>query len=411
MSIKTYLLQVRIIQSLVKLLGLTPTQLGLTQANFTTIMALPTFVGFSLTTPATATTVVTGPVSTVTSTPVPTSRSSSTTAQQSSTALPSVVIINSKTSSSPLPQSTTSTTTTLGFLPSDVKDPSIFQYDDVPEVIVPSSGSNATTTRPAGIAGKWGLVAGSLGVIVNSTTVASGGPATSDLSVSPPPMLGVGSSPLLGPLPDFESLTLTCDSLRLAGPSASVIDSAGMKRITDNELLDCLEVLGQLDFEPASLDYIALNTLGRYNESQPQPPGSLLRGIIMVMLGNLLPSIASGLPTAVDTNFMTNYDGLGVLGQKSPVIYGNASSETSVSSLSASESRLINQYVAANLGGQLRALSAVEVAGLGQLLCQLNATQWSTLVPEKLAVGVMEAVLASLSCTLTDDVSNKKAQD
>ena len=59
----------------------------------------------------------------------------------------------------------------------------------------------------------------------------------------------------------------------------------------------------------------------------------------------------------------------------------------------------------------MRALSAVEVAGLGQLLCQLNATQWSALVPEKLAVGVMEAVLASLSCTLTDDVSNKKPHD
>jgi hypothetical protein len=199
--------------------------------------------------------------------------------------------------------------------------------------------------------------------------------------------------------------------------------------MADVEVADCVEILGRLDFSSSALSSIAMDVLDRGVVGVPRQPyssGNQLRGNAMTMLGNLLPGLVAFAPNMVDFNFTSNFDGLAVLGQKfvEPPSNGNLSIPSSLgaslgnkSSSSGGNSSslaavLVSLYLVANpsiAGGQqqlVRQLSAVEVVGLGQLLCGLNATQWSTMVPAGLATGVREAVLASLTCRPTDDVSN-----
>jgi hypothetical protein len=122
----------------------------------------------------------------------------------------------------------------------------------------------------------------------------------------------VDNSPtLLGPLPDYDSLQFTCDALRMAGQSASVLDAAALGRIADAELFDCVEVLGKLPFDTVNGEGVALALWKRLSTSQLLPSGTLLRGNLMAMLDGLLPAIVSAYPSQVDFSFKTNFDGLG----------------------------------------------------------------------------------------------------
>jgi hypothetical protein len=116
---------------------------------------------------------------------------------------------------------------------------------------------------------------------------------------------------LLGPLPDYDGLQFTCDALRMAGQSASVLDAGALGRIADADLFDCLEVLGKLPFDTVNGEGVALALWKRMTASQILPSGSLLRGNLMAMLDGLLPAIASAYPSQMDFSFKTNFDGLG----------------------------------------------------------------------------------------------------
>jgi len=361
--------QVRIVQSLVKLLGLSPAQLNLTQASFNTVMALPTFL-------------------------TPSIPSSSTNSSPSSTVR--------------------STTITKGFLPGDVRDPGIFEYDDPSE----STVSSVPTTNLT------------LGGSVNATVPSSGVFANASLPLTPstPPAT---LSPLLLPLPDFESVRFTCDALRIAGRSASVLTAPAIARMTDSEIMDCVEVFGRLDLLlSANVTAMATEVWRPFGQDMSTNARPVLGGNIMVMLGHLLSGLVSNssLLSLVDFNAKTNFDGLGALGMNfrevnlinSLTVSSNSTSNSTNSSYNVTTAggkgalplvapQLINQYLAANpgSGGQqqkLRQLSDVEVAGLGQLLCGLNGSQWSSVISPGMAVGVREAVVASLICTPSDEV-------
>jgi hypothetical protein len=360
---------------MVKLLGLTPSQLNITEANFNAVMALPTVLRPSSMATANST-------------------ATSTTQKLVSTSTKSVSK-SSTVSTFTTDKSSTATSTMSGFLPDDERDPDIFQYEDLSYTI--TSSPNATGSKS------------SIGLVV-----------------TPPP----APSPLMLPLPDYSSVRLNCDTLLLAGPSASVLDLAAVGRMADVEVADCVELLGRLDFSPSAMSSIAMDVLDRGVVGAPRQPyssGNQLRGNAMTMLGNLLPSLVALAPNMVDFNFTSNFDGLAVLGQKfvEPPSNGNhsipsnlgaslgnkSSSSGSGGNSSSLAAVLVSLYLVANpsiTGGQqqlVRQLSAVEVVGLAQLLCGLNATQWSTMVPAGLATGVREAVLASLTCRPTDDVS------
>ncbi len=349
-------------QSLVRLLGLTPTQLNLTQANFTAVMALPTFA----TKP--------GPFSPFT------------------TAAP--VVLKSS--------NTTVKLTTSGFLPGDVRDPDILMYDDPTEDVAAAASRNST--------GFPAVVAAAKGVLINSTSDSNSG--TAELS------------PLLLPLPNFDSVRFTCDAVRIAGRSASVLDAPAIARMNDGDILDCVEVFGRMDL-PAAANVTAMaaevwRPFGGDMSANGRP---VLAGNLMAMLDYLLSGLLtnSSLLSQVDFSFKTNFDGLGVLGMRfrdiAPVITSYNSSNSNltffpgVNSTSSSTAALLTgQYLAANAGTgglqqQQRQLTDVEVAGLGQLLCGLNGTQWLTAVSPSVAVGVREAVMATLVCTVSDEVN------
>ncbi len=349
-------------QSLVRLLGLTPTQLNLTQANFTAVMALPTFA----TKP--------GPFSPF-----------------SSTVAPSVL----KSSN------TTVKLTTSGFLPGDVRDPDILMYDDPTEEAAAAAAPRNSTAFPA-------AVAAVKGVLTNATGDSNSG--TAELS------------PLLLPLPSYESVRFTCDAVRIAGRSASVLDAPAIARMNDSDILDCVEVFGRLDLPAAAANVaaIAAEVWRPFGGDMSATGRPVLGGNLMVMLDNLLSGLLtnSSLLSQVDFSFKTNFDGLGVLGMRfremAPVLtsYNSSNSNSTIFSGSNSTSSptaalLAGQYLAANAGtgGQPRQLSDVEVAGLGQLLCGLNGTQWLTAISPSVAVGVREAVMASLMCTVSDEVN------
>ncbi len=345
-------------QSLVRLLGLTPTQLNLTQANFTAVMALPTFA----TKPG-----VYSPFSTV-----------------------APVVLKSS--------NTTVKLTTSGFLPGDVRDPDILMYDDPTEDAAAAAAATRNSTAfPA-------AVAAAKGVLINATSDSNSG--TAELS------------PLLLPLPSFDSVRFTCDAVRIAGRSASVLDAAAIARMNDSDILDCVEVFGRLDLPAAAANFAAIaaevwRPFGGDMSANGRP---VLGGNLMVMLDNLLSGLLtnSSLVSQVDFSFKTNFDGLGVLGMRfreiAPVITSyNSSNSNYNSSLSPTAALLTGQYLAANAGTggqqQQRQLTDVEVAGLGQLLCGLDGTQWLTAISPSVAVGVREAVMATLVCTVSDEVN------
>ncbi len=349
----------RIVQSLVRLLGLTPTQLNLTQANFTAVMALPTF-------------------NTKPGSPF------------SSTVAPLVL------------KSANTTVKLTGLLPGDVRDPDILMYDDPNEDAAAAAAATRNSTAfPAVVAAK--------GVLLTN--------ATSDSNSGTPAEL----SPLLLPLPNYDSVRFTCDAVRIAGRSASVLDAPAIARMSDADILECVEVFGRLDLSAAAnVAAIAAEVwrpLGGDMSANGRP---VLGGNLMAMLDNLLSGLLtnSSLLSQVDFSFKTNFDGLGVLGMRfremAPVLASNNSSTNSnltifpgANSSSSTASLLTGQYLAANAGtgGQPRQLTDVEVAGLGQLLCGLNGTQWLTAISPSVAVGVREAVMATLMCTVSDEVN------
>ncbi len=351
----------RIVQSLVRLLGLTPTQLNLTQANFTAVMALPTFA--------------TKPGSPFSSTIAP-------------------VVLKSS--------NTTVKLTTSGLLPGDVRDPDILMYDDPTEDAAAATATRNSTAFPA-------VVAAAKGVLTNATSDSNSG--TAELS------------PLLLPLPNFDSVRFNCDAVRIAGRSASVLDAPAIARMNDSDILDCVEVFGRLDLSAAAnVAAIAAEVWRPFGGDMSANGRPVLGGNLMVMLDNLLSGLLtnSSLLSQVDFSFKTNFDGLGVLGMRfreiAPVLtsYNNSNSNLTSfpganSSSSPTAALLTGQYLAANAGTggqqQQRQLTDVEVAGLGQLLCGLNGTQWLTAISPSIAVGVREAVMATLMCTVSDEVN------
>ncbi len=336
-------------QSLVRLLGLTPTQLNLTQANFTAVMALPTFN--------------TKPGSPFSSTVAP-----------------------------PVLKSSNTTVKLTGLLPGDVRDPDILMYDDPTEDAAAAAATRNSTAFPA--------VAAAKAVLTNATSDSNSG--TAELS------------PLLLPLPSYDSVRFTCDAVRIAGRSASVLDAPAIARMSDVDILDCVEVFGRLDLPAAAANVAAIaaevwRPFGGDMSANGRP---VLGGNLMAMLDNLLSGLLtnSSLLSQVDFSFKTNFDGLGVLGMRFremvPILASNSSSNSNYNSSSSPTAVLLTgQYLAANAGQQQRQLSDVEVAGLGQLLCGLNGTQWLTAISPSVAVGVREAVMATLVCTVSDEVN------
>jgi hypothetical protein len=356
---------VRIVQSLVRLLGLTPTQLNLTQANFTAVMALPTFN--------------TKPGSPFSSTVAPPVLKSS---------------------------NTTIKLTTSGLLPGDVRDPDLLMYDDPTEDAAAAAATRNSTAFPAAAA------AAAKGVLTN---------ATSDSNSGTPAEL----SPLLLPLPSYDSVRFTCDAVRIAGRSASVLDDPAIARMNDGDILDCVEVFGRLDLPAtaANVAAIAAEVWRPFGGDMSANGRPVLGGNLMVMLDNLLSGLLTNgsLLSQVDFSFKTNFDGLGVLGMRfreiAPVLtsYNSSNSNSTIfsganSTSSPTAALLTGQYLAANAGTgglqqQQRQLTDVEVAGLGQLLCGLNGTQWLTAISPSVAVGVREAVMATLMCSVSDEVN------
>ncbi len=350
----------RIVQSLVRLLGLTPAQLNLTQANFTAVMALPTFN--------------TKPGS------------------FSSTVAPVVL------------KSSNTTVKLTGLLPGDVRDPDILMYDDPTEDVAAAAATRNSTAFPA-------VVAAAKGVLTNATSAGVGSDsnsATAELS------------PLLLPLPSYDSVRFTCDAVRIAGRSASVLDAPAIARMNDADILDCVEVFGRLDLPASAANVTAFAAeVWRPFGGDMSPNGRpVLGGNLMAMLDNLLSGLLTNasLLSQVDFSFKTNFDGLGVLGMRFreivPVLtsYNSSNSNLSIpvanSTSSSTAALLTGQYLAANAEQQQqRQLTDVEVAGLGQLLCGLNGTQWLTAISPSVAVGVREAVMATLMCTVSDEVN------
>ncbi len=350
----------RIVQSLVRLLGLAPTQLNLTQANFTAVMALPTFA----TKP--------GSFSPFSSTAAPVLKSSNTTVKLT------------------------------GLLPGDVRDPDILMYDDPTEDAAAVAATRNSTAFPAAVAGaKSGLIY-----------------ATSDSNSGTPAEL----SPLLLPLPSYESVRFTCDAVRIAGRSASLLDAPAIARMNDGDILDCVEVFGRLDLSAAAnVAAIAAEVWRPFGGDLSANGRPVLGGNLMAMLDNLVSGLLtnSSLLNQVDFSFKTNFDGLGVLGMRfremATVLTSYNSSNSNSTTFSGANTTssptaalLTSQYLAANAGTggqQQRQLTDVEVAGLGQLLCGLNGTQWLTAISPSVAVGVREAVMAALMCTVSDEVN------
>jgi hypothetical protein len=273
-------------------------------------------------------------------------------------------------------------------------------YDDPTEDVAAAAATRNSTAFPA-------VVAAAKGVLTN---------ATSDSNSGTPAEL----SPLLLPLPNYDSVRFTCDAVRIAGRSASVLDAPAIARMNDADILDCVEVFGRLDLPAAAANVAAIaaevwRPCGGDMSANGRP---VLGGNLMVMLDNLLSGLLTNgsLLSQVDFSFKTNFDGLGVLGMRfremAPVLASNSSNSNYNnynSSLSPAAALLTGQYLAANAGtgGQQlpRQLTDVEVAGLGQLLCGLNGTQWLAAISPSVAVGVREAVMATLVCTVSDEVS------
>merc|ERR1712142_497495 len=178
-------------------------------------------------------------------------------------------------------------------------------------------------------------------------------------------------------IPKVSDLQLTCDIIKTAGKSASMITRADIAKMSAQEIKDCMEVLGSFDYTEEKSDEIwgAM----RSKLSSPFNEGE------MVLLRNLLPAIAK---KDLDrfTILPNHIDGLSVLGE----VYTQSNDKINETAA---------KYIESKEGAPLTEL---EIKSLGKILCGMSEHQWNSIENEVLINALPQIVQAECKITQAD---------
>ena len=111
-------------------------------------------------------------------------------------------------------------------------------------------------------------------------------------------------------IPKPSSIIFTCDVLKTAGIAASMLRKDDIMRMADQEIVDCIETLGSLNYTPEKAE-----ELWPVIKEKIKLKGVLSEGQ-MVLFKNLLPAIIKKDLDMIDLN-ESNIDGVSLLGKVS----------------------------------------------------------------------------------------------
>ena len=202
------------------------------------------------------------------------------------------------------------------------------------------------------------------------------GPVIAPVSVATSaPVPVTTSAPIIASTEPAIPSKYTCNDLRSAGRSASMVKVEDLSKMEQDDVENCLEVIGGLDFLPSDLPDI-WTTLREVIK-----PAEKFTGIEMINLRNLLPEVARINPELLDLT-SENLDAVSVLGSLSPL--------------------LIQKFLEAN---RKETLNEFELSALGQMVCGISEEQWNTVADKQTLVKLMVPVISSQNCDVEEKVS------
>ncbi len=111
-------------------------------------------------------------------------------------------------------------------------------------------------------------------------------------------------------IPNPSSIVFTCDVIKTAGIAASMLRKDDIMRMADQEVVDCIETLGSLNYTPEKAE-----ELWPAIKDKMKLKAALSEGQ-MVLLRNLLPAIIKKDLDFIELN-ESNIDGVSLLGKVS----------------------------------------------------------------------------------------------
>jgi len=191
-------------------------------------------------------------------------------------------------------------------------------------------------------------------------------------------------------IPAMDSVTLSCDVLIAAGPSASSISSTHIYTMSSKDVTNCLDTLGHIPWPQSVTKDIWEAVKSKVTSLQGASMLSIKRDK-MFQLKNLLPAIATLDSELLDMD-RKNIDGISFLGR----------------SLQSSDSPVLNLvqlFITLNIITPSKPFTSTEAASLGQLLCGLREEQWRDLVTPDVFSSILTEHLSQLECSVSTNTS------
>merc|ERR1712240_569369 len=195
------------------------------------------------------------------------------------------------------------------------------------------------------------------------------------------------SSEYFSAIPSLDDVSLSCDVLIASGSVASSLSSTQLSSMTLKEVENCLEIIGHIPWSQSALQSV-------WEVVKTKVPKLKMASMLpikrqeMILLKNLLPAVATIDPSLLDMS-RSNIDGISYLG----------------SLLDSSDPMVLNLvqlYITLNEVTVSRPFTAVAAASLGQLLCGLRDEQWKDLITEDVFASILTGHLSLVECSVNN---------
>jgi len=195
------------------------------------------------------------------------------------------------------------------------------------------------------------------------------------------------SSEYFSAIPSLDDVAITCDVLIASGSVASSLSSTQLSSMTLKEVENCLEIIGHIPWSQSALQSV-------WEVVKTKVPKLKMASMLpikrqeMILLKNLLPAVATIDPSLLDMR-SSNIDGISYLGSL-------------LDSADPMVLNLVQLYITLNEVTVLRPFTAVEAASLGQLLCGLRDEQWKDLITEDVFASILTGHLSLVECSVNN---------
>merc|ERR1712142_940573 len=190
-------------------------------------------------------------------------------------------------------------------------------------------------------------------------------------------------------LPSLDNVTLNCNVIVASKDVAVTLSSSDIQRMGSNDVVNCLEIFGRIRWPKSKLKSV-------WRAIKSKVPSFLegnirsLKRFEMLQLQNILPAVAGENPELLDMNRI-NLDGISFLGRSF------SEDDPTV---------LVQEYIAINNVSATHSFTSVEAASLGNLLCGLTDDQWPQLISFDTFSSILTEHLAFLDCQVSENTAS-----